>query len=615
MKPLAKCWVMMLLCFSSTLWGEATTQVEAEAFAKLPRFSSPVISPNGRYLAAKMSDGNKSYVVMRDLQDASGKLTKLSDGKYYINWFQWANNERLLLSVRKNKKIRNHVLSVSTIGSVKRDGSDPIFYKAKPNRKGFFKRNPSLVSLIKNDPEHVLLVLDDSRNSWASPVVHKVNLESGKRTRVQDNPNRVSKWIADENGELKVGIRYEQGANGKSAELLLRNKDTAEWEVVQATDYFDENRIQAVRMKPGSSHILLVEGRGKEGLERYLRGGNLKEFDINTLTLGEEYQNDDYQRIKEDVEFLLADDKIHIVSRNQDSNVFVLLAMRSNKPNRYYVFDSKTGQLNYLASEYPHLDNLPLSNKQMVQYSARDSYQIPAYLSLPVGERKGKLPTVVLVHGGPHARDFAGFDPMVQMLNNRGYAVLQSQFRGSDGFGDEHRKAGMKQWGKRMQDDVADGVRWLVKEGIADKERVCIVGASYGGYAAAMGLANDPDLYRCGISINGVLDFPLLRRDIRDYGLYKAIQREGLNDDGEAENVSPVHQAKRISAPLLLFHVKGDAVAFIDHSRRMNEAMLANDKSVEYIELACGEHWRTDNKQEVGKFEAVDRFLKTHLAP
>lgn len=605
---------LLSLLFSSLAFSKVSSTIAAEEFAKLPRFSSPVISPNGRYLAAKMSNGGKSYVVIRDLQDPEGKLTKLSDGKYYVNWFGWANNERLLLSARKNRKIRKYVLTVSTIGSVKVDGSDSIFYKAKPNRDGYFKRNPGLVSLMIDDPDHVLLTLDDSRNNWAAPIVHKVNLETGERERVQDNPTGVSHWIADQYGELKVGLRYERGAKGKTVELLLKDKETNDWKLVQTADYFDEDRIRPIRVSPEDSNVLLVDGGKGQGLDEFSRFDGLVEFDTRTMSLGDDYQDKDYLRIKNDVEFLLADDDVHIVSRSRDKSVFVLQAQRSNKPDRYFVFNSKNGQLTYLASEYPELEKSILSKKQAVHYLSRDNYEVPAYLSLPEKKKKN-LPAVVLVHGGPNARHYADFDPMVQMLVSRGYAVLQPQFRGSIGFGDAHRMAGKKQWGKLMQDDVADGASWLVNEGIADKARICIVGGSYGGYAAAMGLSKDPDLYKCGVSINGVLDFPLLRREIRDLSLYKGLRREGLNDSEEAEQVSPVHQAGRIKAPLMLFHVKGDTVANVEHSRRMNDAMLAKDKSVEYIELKGGEHWRTNNKQEIEKFQAVDRFLKAHLAP
>lgn len=607
--------VFLLVNASQALSGKLPSQhIPVEDFSALARFSMPQLSPNGRYLAAKMSNGERSYIVIRDLHDQGSKLTRLSDGEYYINWFEWANDERLLLSVRKSRKIRDRVIILSTIGSIKKDGSEPIFYKAKANRKGFFKRNPSLVSLIKDDPEHVLLALDNSPNHWASPVVHKVNLETGVRERVQDNPNLISSWLAsDRKGDISVALRYERGANGRMAEMLLKNASNGQWEVFESKEYFDVERMEPVRMKPNSEHILLVNNDKVDGFNIHYREPKLREFDLRNRQIGNEYVDVDYEKIKDDISFLLPDENIQIASRDDGSRFLVLKAERSDKPTRYFLYEVAKGKLDYLASESPKLDDVLLSKKKPVQYTARDGYSLPAYLSLPKSQLTNKA-AVVLVHGGPHSRDYANYDAMVQMLNNRGYAVIQPQFRGSSGFSVRHRQAGMKQWGRLMQDDVTDAANWLIEQGFANKDRICIVGASYGGYAAAMGLAKEPDLFRCGVSINGVLDFPLLRRDVRDRSLYKSIQRKGLNDISEAKDVSPVHQVKRIKSPLLLFHVKGDAVADIEHSRRMNKAMLKHKKPVEYIELDGGEHWRTDNQQEKQKFLAVDRFLAKHLA-
>ncbi|WP_299769385.1 alpha/beta fold hydrolase [uncultured Pseudoteredinibacter sp.] len=605
-------WISLLLI---VLLNSATSMgavVDVSEFAKLPRFSNPEISPNGRYLAAKMSDGTNSFIVMRDLADPEAKLTRLSDGEYYINWFKWANDERLLLSVRKTREIRDYVVILSTIGSVKRDGTGPIFYKAKPNRRGFYKRNPSLISLMKDDPDHVLLSLDDSPNNWASPIVHKVNLETGVRTRVQDNPNQVSYWLADDWGELRVGGRLEKGKDGKHAEVLFRNEAGSAWDVFEKKNFFDTDRMTPVSMKPDSKDTLLVASEKSSGLDKIDSTPVLREFNLITREYGPEYVDPDLQRIKEDVAFLLDGENFQVVSRSRDKGVLVLKSERGNKPMKYHLYYPKTGQLQYLASQYPELDMLNGSKKQKVVYAARDGYKVPAYLSVPQSTNEA-APTVVLVHGGPHARDFSGYQTLVQMLTSRGIAVFQPQFRGSTGFGSKHREAGMKQWGKLMQDDVADGVSWLLEKGVAEKGSICIMGYSYGGYAAAMGLARDSELFKCGISINGVLDFPLLRRDIRDTALFKGLQRETLNDRDEAEQVSPVHLAENIKAPLLLVHAETDAVADAEHSRRMEKAVKKNGGVVKFIELKGGEHWRSSNAQELATFTEIDKFLGEHL--
>lgn len=222
------------------------------------------------------------------------------------------------------------------------------------------------------------------------------------------------------------------------------------------------------------------------------------------------------------------------------------------------------------------------------------------------------LPFVIYVHGGPWARDFWGFDNYVQYFANKGYGVLQPQFRGSTGFGSKHEEAGYGEWGRLIQDDITDGVKWLIAQGIADPKRICIVGASFGGYAAAQGLVKTPDLYRCGISINGVLDLEKLYSDMGRF-YFKNLKRKLFNDDDNLRPNSPFHNIPAIKSPLLLVASDKDTVVSVEHSRRMNDKMKKQGKVVQYVELKDGEHWRTSEALEGQVFKAMDAFLSKHL--
>ena len=211
---------------------------------------------------------------------------------------------------------------------------------------------------------------------------------------------------------------------------------------------------------------------------------------------------------------------VYMSTISDDYRRAIIYAESPDLPGRYYLFDSTTNKLQYFAYAYPSLEKVAMSPMRTISYEARDGLVIPGYLSLPLDaadKPASPLPTVILPHGGPQDRDYSSFDPVVQMFTNRGYVVLQMNFRGSTGYGREFKDAGARQWGQAMQDDVTDGTKWLVAKGIADPKRICIVGWGYGGYAALMGAVREPALYRCSASIGGVSDLPRLLESKRNY--------------------------------------------------------------------------------------------------
>jgi dipeptidyl aminopeptidase/acylaminoacyl peptidase len=263
-----------------------------------------------------------------------------------------------------------------------------------------------------------------------------------------------------------------------------------------------------------------------------------------------------------------------------------------------------------------------MSPMDMVRYKARDGLEIPAYLTLPAASAvKKNLPLIVYVHGGPWGRGATWqWRADVQFLASRGYAVLQPEFRGSTGFGLKHFKAGFKQWGLAMQDDLADGARWAVALGIADPKRICIMGASYGGYATLMGLARDGDLFRCGVEWVGVTDMLLLFdaswSDLNDafkrYALPEMIG-DRVKDAALLEASSPVKQAARIRNPLLMAYGRIDRRVPIEHGKRMREALKANNPDVEWVEYEKDGHGWSLPETEIDWWTRVEKFLARHL--
>ncbi|ANM31009.1 hypothetical protein ABI59_17670 [Acidobacteria bacterium Mor1] len=303
-----------------------------------------------------------------------------------------------------------------------------------------------------------------------------------------------------------------------------------------------------------------------------------------------------------------------IRSRSADGQSVIISASGPNTPASFHLFNQSTMQMSRLGAAYPDL-GVAMGEVRPVAYSARDGLEIRGYLTTPAGVEPKKLPTVILPHGGPQSRDVMVFDWMAQFLANRGYAVLQPNFRGSTGRGEAFRVAGYGEWGGKMQDDVTDGTRYLIEQGIADPERICIMGASYGGYAALMGVAKEPDLYACAISINGVADIYEMMRESRRSTAIQFWERSiGADKEMQKAN-SPARLVAKIKSPILLIHGEKDHVVEFDQARLMRKAMKRVGKPLEFVKLDGDDHFLSTGPTRIAAMKAVDSFLKIHLAP
>jgi dipeptidyl aminopeptidase/acylaminoacyl peptidase len=295
------------------------------------------------------------------------------------------------------------------------------------------------------------------------------------------------------------------------------------------------------------------------------------------------------------------------------------------QPAIFMLYNLQTGQLNKVGEARPDIDSRRMAPQQVLHYTARDGLDIPALLTVPAGTPKGaKLPLVVLVHGGPYVRgSLWGWNPQSQFLASRGYAVLEPGYRGTTGFGSKHFMAGWKQWGLKMQDDIADGARWAIAQGIADPKRICIAGASYGGYATLMGLVKDPDLYRCGVEWAGVTDLQLLHNghwsfksdmsdDYREYGMPELIG-DPVKDAAQFAATSPLQQAARITQPLLLAYGGVDRRVPMYHGRKFYDAVTKTNKQVEWIEYQDEAHGWSLPKNQIDFWGRVEKFLDNNI--
>jgi dipeptidyl aminopeptidase/acylaminoacyl peptidase len=310
------------------------------------------------------------------------------------------------------------------------------------------------------------------------------------------------------------------------------------------------------------------------------------------------------------------------VATNGNLDTVVILATSDRVPGMWFLFDQSKGKLLKLGATMPDIDPKTQATLEPVHYAARDGLDIPAWLTVPAGAERKNLPLVVLVHGGPNVRGRSwDWDPETQFLASRGYAVLEPEFRGSTGYGWKLFHAGWKQWGLAMQDDVADGVRWAVAQGIVDPRRVCIAGASYGGYSVLMGLARDPDLYRCGIDWVGVTDINLMytadwsdmSNAWKQYGM-PLLVGDPVTDAAQLKATSPVNIAAKIHAPLLMAYGGKDKRVPIEHGERFHAALERQPGAkVEWVVYDKEGHgWRATQTQ-IDFWNRVARFLDANI--
>ncbi len=312
--------------------------------------------------------------------------------------------------------------------------------------------------------------------------------------------------------------------------------------------------------------------------------------------------------------------RVRLESWSQDRTQIVVLVDSPTQGPAYALVNLATKQANWLGGRYQLLMEKDISPVKAIRFKAKDGLELSGYLTVPNGAVARNLPLVVFPHGGPAARDLPGFDWWAQAMANRGYAVLQVNFRGSDGFGRSFLNAGFGEWGRKMQTDLSDGVRHLAADGVIDPKRVCIVGASYGGYAALAGAAIDTGVYRCAASYGGVSD---LKRMVawskeRSQASFRYWIRFMGADDGKDQaltDLSPAARGDKVNIPILLIHGRDDSVVPLEQSRLMADALKKAGKPVEFVELKGEDHWLSRGETRIQTLSAVIAFLEKHNPP
>jgi dipeptidyl aminopeptidase/acylaminoacyl peptidase len=629
------------------------------SFFANPKISEAALSPDGKYVAIVVSADNGRMVLDIMDTDATSRRTIKAFTNADIEGVHWVNDQRLVYSTTDYGEAQADVRFWPGLFAVDRDGSgDRILVSKVPEPVSATGKNQNSRML----PGHTFFFDVDRSNSsddvfveqWEISNIYEVQavrlLRLDTRTGISkpfDRPGNSIAWLIDQSGVPRANVTLDKGME----QLYYREPANDKWRKLQEFSAYDGKEIWPDFFGPdGSLYVTATTNGDTSALFRYDLEKNALEheplialdgYDFNgqfivdyakKKLLGVRYQTDatgtawldaGLKKIQKTVDTALPGTVNAIsVSRNGNMEKVLVRSHSDVQPPIWYIYDTAKVRLVEIEASHPDVDRKKMSQENMVHYAARDGLQIPAYLTLPRGSPEKNLPLVVLVHGGPYVRGVSWhWDPEVQFLASRGYAVLEPEFRGSTGYGSKLFRAGWKQWGLAMQDDIADGARWAIAQGIADPKRICIAGASYGGYATLMGLAKDPDLFRCGVEWVGVTDINLMFRSNWSNDASEEWQKYGMpmlvgdpvKDAEQIKNTSPVNVAAKIRQPLLMAYGGSDHRVPIEHGKSFRDAVRAHNDKVEWIEYPDEGHGWALVKNRVDFWTRVEKFLDANI--
>jgi len=613
----------------------------AAAFFRAPALSHVCLSPDGNHLAAIATvDGVQVLIVRPTRGGPLRPLAKLDEAGQSIRMVGWASDERILVSVEMPSQAARGVRARQTrLLAVPVDGSPPGYLGRKWPHQEVSQFQDQIIDWLWEDPEHVLI-------NWWQPGqkgagARRVDVRSGRLATVASPIPSISGWAADHRGQVRAGWGFP--SSGTRYMLYARADEEDGFEKVIAFDPFEEKgfTFAAFSEEPTKIYVISNDETGRDAVYSYdLAAKKLgpmifghPEVDVDSLEtsprdgrlLSIGYVTDrprlhfvDAQAKSEQavLERRFPGTTARIISRDRDEKLAVVWVSGDTKPPRYFLYDLESGRTELLVETHPRLHSWKLAPMKPVSFEARDGLEIPGYLTLPKGAAPGPLPAILYVHGGPTARDVWGWDPTVQLFASRGFAVLQPNFRGSEGYGARHRQLGYKQWGLAMQDDLEDAARWLIEQGIADPARIGIYGASYGGYAALMALVKTPELFAAGASLAGVTDLPTLLDDFEWYGLndWNTPTVGGRwSDRSQLQQASPARHAERIRAPVLIAHGTQDPVVHVKHAEMMADALEGRGDDVEIILYPDEVHGFIHEADEIDFHDRLVAFFERHL--
>ena len=629
MKNLRNILAVGLLMAGTYFTACAQTQIPLENFFKNPEKIDYQVSPDGTYFSFMAPYENRLNLFVQKIgSDTTIRIT--SEKERDITASMWAGNNRILF-IKDTGGDENYQLYGVNI-----DGSDLKSYTNFPNVR------TTIIDPLRKIDSLVIIGMNKRNPQVFDP--YRLNLNTGELTLLAENPGNIQGWMTDHDGKLRVANAIVDGVNNQ---ILYRETEDQPFQPVLTTNFKEtvsfavftpDNKMVYALTNIGRDKTALVLMDPKTCEEKEVLYMNDK-YDISDLNYSEKknrltvvaceghkdmirhYFDKEEEEIRKKLEAQLPGYNVGVTSMSKDENIRMIYAGNDRTYGTYYLYNVKENKLTKVADIAPWIKEEEMCAMNPITYTSRDGLTIEGYLTLPKGytmENAKNLPVVVNPHGGPWIRDSWGYNPEVQFLASRGYAVLQMNFRASTGYGRKFTELGYKQWGQTMQNDITDGVKWLIKEGIADPKRVAIYGASYGGYATLAGVTFTPDLYACAVDYVGVSNLLSFMNTIPPYWKPLLDMMHEMIGDPETdkemmEKYSPVFHVDQIKAPLFIAQGANDPRVNKAESDQMVEALKKRGVEVEYMVKENEGHGFSNEENKFDFYRAMEKFLDKYL--
>lgn len=624
----------LCLALAAAAVGTAHAQaVDVDAYVRNDRFETIKISPTGEYLAATVPFEDRTALVIMGRQDKKLLGTFQLGRNSAVYGFEWVSPDRVLISAAEKFGSLDTPQPTGELFAMNADGgrTEMLIGQRVAGNLGSRIRTKKaervaafLVDGLRDDDKHVLVSVSPF-SSDPYTRVEKMDIYSGTRHTVTRAPVRNARFTSDNAGVVRFALGadtdivsklYYRAGEGSDWTLVNDEASSGRIEVPVGFSADDKTAYLLTEMKSGPDAVVAYDVASGKRTE-VLRDGQKDPFMLyrpgTSIPIGAMYDGDkptfrffdedsDDARLYKSLQAAFGDNAALVTSSTRDGRTSLVRAWSSRNPGDFYLFDAQAKKADYVISRAEWFDPAKRAKTRAFEFDARDGLKLQGYLTTP-RDGSGKMPMVVMPHGGPFGiADIWGFDGQAQMLADAGYVVLQVNFRGSGGRGRDFERLGARQWGLKMQDDVTDATRWAIAQGIADPARICIYGASYGAFAALMGVAREPDLYRCAVGNVGVYDLPQLHaEETQKHGSIATWANEWIGSDKDVLAASsPTRHAAAIKVPVLLAAGREDETAPVEHTEAMERALKAAGVQVEasYYRNEGHGYYKPENRKD-----------------